>query len=183
MRSRSERSARWQPCAPRIRSGRSRRRRGRCRQRELRPPMPLRRMLARRVVTYEAEMASLPAGENAPADPSNRPGTAYWLVHRPCKWIAADAGCSALGQSGREEDLPPLQPNRVANNAARCRGCGYRFPERSGPRPAGLGDGRRLPAVRHGRPDPVRRGHVRAARAGSRPAMILVGALMFFDPR
>jgi hypothetical protein len=76
----------------------------------------------------------------------------------------------------------PRCSRTVSYNAAHCRRCGYRFPERSGPRPAGLGMGVGFPLFVtgvlilfvHDTPPSLR-----WIAAG----MILVGALMFFDPR
>jgi hypothetical protein len=76
----------------------------------------------------------------------------------------------------------PRCDRRVSLNAARCRRCGYRFPEKSSPRPAGLGMGVGFPLFVtgvlilfvHDTPPTLR-----WIAAG----MILVGALMFFDPR
>jgi hypothetical protein len=92
-------------------------------------------------------------------------------VRRPRPW-----------QNPRVKKTCPRCGKRVGNNAARCRGCGYRFPERSGPRPAGLALGVGFPLFFTGvlilfiqdTSGPLKWGAA---------AMILVGALMFFDPR
>jgi len=76
----------------------------------------------------------------------------------------------------------PRCSRTVSYSAGRCRGCSYRFPERSGPRPAGLGMGVGFPLFVTGvlilfvNDTPS---SLRVIAAG----MILVGALMFFDPR
>jgi hypothetical protein len=76
----------------------------------------------------------------------------------------------------------PRCGKRVGHGAARCRGCGYRFPERSGPKPAGLGMGVGFPLATTGVLLLFIGGTSSAFRAAA-AGMILVGVLLFFDPR
>lgn len=76
----------------------------------------------------------------------------------------------------------PRCERRTSAQAARCRGCGYRYPEKSSPRPAGLAMGAGFPLFLVGTlilltSDISNRMTIAAA------AMVFVGLLLFFDPR
>jgi hypothetical protein len=66
--------------------------------------------------------------------------------------------------------------------AARCRKCGYRFPEKSSPRPAGLAMGAGFPLFVTGTLI-LLTGGLSTAVSAIAAAMVVVGALLFFDPR
>src|SRR5215213_87873 len=99
------------------------------------------------------------------------------LTWYSCRRGAPSAETIAPMKIGRLKKTCPRCSRIVSYNAARCRKCGYRFPERSGPRAAGLGMGVGFPLFVTGvlilfvndTPTPLR-----WAAAG----MILVGALM-----
>jgi hypothetical protein len=66
--------------------------------------------------------------------------------------------------------------------AARCRKCGYRFPESSSPRPAGLAMGAGFPLFVTGTLI-LLAGDLPTAITAIAAAMVVVGAVLFFDPR
>ena len=76
----------------------------------------------------------------------------------------------------------PRCGRRTGAQAARCRGCGYRYPEKSSPRPAGLAMGAGFPLFLVGTLILLSNdiGTTLAVIAG---AMVFVGLLLFFDPR
>jgi hypothetical protein len=76
----------------------------------------------------------------------------------------------------------PRCGKQARERAARCRGCGYRFPEQASPKPAGLAMGAGFPLFVTGTLILLSGGLSTALNviAGS---MVLVGALLFFDPR
>lgn len=76
----------------------------------------------------------------------------------------------------------PRCGKKVGNGAAHCRSCGYRFPERSGPRPAGLALGVGFPLFSMGLLVLLIEDISGPLRAGA-ALMVLVGTLLFFDPR
>jgi hypothetical protein len=66
--------------------------------------------------------------------------------------------------------------------AARCRRCRYRYPERSSPRPAGLAMGAGFPLFLVGTLILLSR-DISTLLAVTAAAMVFVGLLLFFDPR
>jgi hypothetical protein len=76
----------------------------------------------------------------------------------------------------------PRCARRTGNSAARCRRCGYRFPEKSGPKPAGLAMGAGFPLFLMGTLILLTQEISRALVIIS-AGMVLVGLLLFFDPR
>jgi ribosomal protein L40E len=76
----------------------------------------------------------------------------------------------------------PRCEKRTGNGAARCRRCGYRYPEKASPKPAGLAMGAGFPLFLVGTlillTQEISTGLVIASTA-----MVLVGVLLFFDPR
>ncbi len=65
---------------------------------------------------------------------------------------------------------------------ARCRRCGYRFPEQASPKPAGLAMGAGFPLFVTGTLI-LLVGDLSTALNAIAAAMVLVGAVLFFDPR
>ena len=76
----------------------------------------------------------------------------------------------------------PRCGKRTGVNAARCRRCGYRFPEKAGPRPAGLAMGVGFPLALVGTLI-LLTAEISRAMSVVAAAMVLVGVLLFFDPR
>jgi hypothetical protein len=76
----------------------------------------------------------------------------------------------------------PRCHKRVGLNASRCRRCGYRFPERAGPRPAGLAMGVGFPLFLMGTLILFIEGASTAITAVA-VGMLIVGVVLFFDPR
>jgi hypothetical protein len=76
----------------------------------------------------------------------------------------------------------PRCGRRTGTGAARCRRCGYRYPEKSGPRPAGLAMGAGFPLFLVGTLILLTTEISTGLLIGS-AAMVLVGLLLFFDPR
>jgi hypothetical protein len=70
----------------------------------------------------------------------------------------------------------------VRIGARRCRRCGYPFPEGGGPRPAGLALGAGFPLFIMGTLI-LFAGSLPVALAVLGMAMVVVGLLLFFDPR
>ena len=76
----------------------------------------------------------------------------------------------------------PRCAKRTSAQAARCRGCGYRYPEKSSPRPAGLAMGAGFPLFLVGTLILLTR-EISSTLAILAGAMVFVGLLLFFDPR
>jgi hypothetical protein len=70
----------------------------------------------------------------------------------------------------------------MGERRARCRRCGYRFPEQSSPKPAGLAMGAGFPLFVTGTLI-LLVGDLSTALNAIAAAMVLVGAVLFFDPR
>jgi hypothetical protein len=86
------------------------------------------------------------------------------------------------GRFRQEKKTCPRCKRRVRIGAHRCRGCGYRFPEDSGPRPAGLALGAGFPLFIMGTLI-LFAGNLPVALAVLGMAMVVIGLLLFFDPR
>ena len=69
-----------------------------------------------------------------------------------------------------------------ASARARCRGCGYRYPEQSSPKPAGLAMGAGFPLFVTGTLI-LLVGDLSTAINAIAATMVVVGAVLFFDPR
>jgi ribosomal protein L40E len=89
--------------------------------------------------------------------------------------------CAAERRPALKKTCPRCK-RRVSERAARCRHCGYRFPEKSSPWAAGPALGAGFPLVMMG--------VLTLFVAGSSPAlvvvaagMVFVGLLLFFHPR
>jgi len=76
----------------------------------------------------------------------------------------------------------PRCGRRTGTGAARCRRCGYRFPEKAGPRPAGLAMGAGFPLFLVGTLILLTQ-EISSTLVIMATAMVLVGVLLFFDPR
>jgi len=76
----------------------------------------------------------------------------------------------------------PRCERRTGAQAARCRGCGYRYPEKASPRPAGLAMGAGFPLFLVGTLILLTK-EISSTLAMIAGAMVFVGLLMFFDPR
>jgi ribosomal protein L40E len=76
----------------------------------------------------------------------------------------------------------PRCERRTGAQAARCRGCGYRFPEKASPRPAGLAMGAGFPLFIMGTLI-LLTNEISTTLAIVAGAMVFVGLLLFFDPR
>jgi ribosomal protein L40E len=76
----------------------------------------------------------------------------------------------------------PRCARRTGAQAARCRGCGYRYPEKSSPKPAGLAMGAGFPLFLVGTLILLTR-EISGTLAIIAGAMVFVGLLLFFDPR
>jgi ribosomal protein L40E len=76
----------------------------------------------------------------------------------------------------------PRCERRTGAQAARCRGCGYRYPEKSSPKPAGLAMGAGFPLFLVGTLILLTR-EISSTMAILAGAMVFVGLLLFFDPR
>jgi hypothetical protein len=77
--------------------------------------------------------------------------------------------CPRCGQSARER-------------RARCRRCGYRYPEQASPKPAGLAMGAGFPLFVTGTLI-LLVGDLSTALNAIAATMVVVGAVLFFDPR
>jgi hypothetical protein len=77
--------------------------------------------------------------------------------------------CPRCGQTARER-------------RARCRRCGYRYPEQSSPKPAGLAMGAGFPLFVTGTLI-LLVGDLPTALNAIAATMVVVGAVLFFDPR
>ena len=76
----------------------------------------------------------------------------------------------------------PRCERQARERAARCRGCGYRFPEQSSPKPAGLAMGAGFPLFVTGTLI-LLVGELSTPINGDRRDDGGVGAVLFFDPR
>jgi ribosomal protein L40E len=76
----------------------------------------------------------------------------------------------------------PRCERRTGAQAARCRGCGYRYPEKASPRPAGLAMGAGFPLFLVGTLILLTK-EISSTLAMIAGAMVFFGLLMFFDPR
>jgi ribosomal protein L40E len=76
----------------------------------------------------------------------------------------------------------PRCGRRTGNQAARCRRCGYRYPEKSSPKPAGLAMGAGFPLFVTGTLI-LLTADISKPLAVAAGAMVFVGLLLFFDPR
>jgi ribosomal protein L40E len=95
--------------------------------------------------------------------------------------VAQSAGVKLL----RTELLRKTCPRcgrRTGNQAARCRRCGYRYPEKSSPKPAGLAMGAGFPLFVTGTLILLTAG-ISTTLFVLAGAMVFVGLLLFFDPR
>ena len=76
----------------------------------------------------------------------------------------------------------PRCGRRTSAQAARCRGCRYRYPEKSSPKPAGLAMGAGFPLFVTGTLI-LLSGDLSTTLTVIAGAMVFVGLLLFFDPR
>ena len=76
----------------------------------------------------------------------------------------------------------PRCGREARERAARCRGCGYRFPEQSSPKPAGLAMGAGFPLFVTGTLI-LLVGQLSTVVTAIAATMVVVGAVLFFDPR
>jgi hypothetical protein len=76
----------------------------------------------------------------------------------------------------------PRCGRRTGLGAARCRRCKYRYPEKSGPKPAGLAMGAGFPLFLVGTLILLTQ-EISSTLVILSTAMVLVGVLLFFDPR
>jgi hypothetical protein len=76
----------------------------------------------------------------------------------------------------------PRCERRTGAQAARCRCCGYRYPEKASPRPAGLAMGAGFPLFLVGTLILLTK-EISSTLAMIAGAMVFFGLLMFFDPR
>jgi hypothetical protein len=76
----------------------------------------------------------------------------------------------------------PRCSRQARERAARCRGCGYRFPEQSSPKPAGLAMGAGFPLFVTGTLI-LLVGDLSTAINAIAATMVVIGAVLFFDPR
>jgi hypothetical protein len=76
----------------------------------------------------------------------------------------------------------PRCRRQTRERAARCRGCGYRFPEQSSPKPAGLAMGAGFPLFVTGTLI-LLVGDLSTAINAIAATMVVIGAVLFFDPR
>jgi hypothetical protein len=76
----------------------------------------------------------------------------------------------------------PRCGRQARDRAARCRGCNYRYPEQSSPKPAGLAMGAGFPLFVTGTLI-LLVGDLSTAINAIGAVMVVVGAVLFFDPR
>ena len=76
----------------------------------------------------------------------------------------------------------PRCGRQARERAARCRGCNYRYPEQSSPKPAGLAMGAGFPLFVTGTLI-LLVGDLPTALNAIAATMVVVGAVLFFDPR
>jgi ribosomal protein L40E len=88
----------------------------------------------------------------------------------------------ALLRSELTRKTCPRCGRRTGVGAARCRGCRYRYPEKSSPKPAGLGMGAGFPLFLVGTLI-LLSSDIGTTLTIVSGAMVFVGLLLFFDPR
>ena len=76
----------------------------------------------------------------------------------------------------------PRCGRQARERAARCRGCNYRYPEQSSPKPAGLAMGAGFPLFVTGTLI-LLVGDLSTVINAVAAIMVVVGAVLFFDPR
>jgi ribosomal protein L40E len=76
----------------------------------------------------------------------------------------------------------PRCGRRTGAQAARCRRCGFRYPEKSSPKPAGLAMGAGFPLFLVGTLI-LLTSDISTTLAVTAGAMVFVGLVLFFDPR
>ena len=76
----------------------------------------------------------------------------------------------------------PRCQKQVRDRAARCRRCGYRFPEQSSPKPAGLAMGAGFPLFVTGVLI-LFIGDLSPTLIAISMAIVVAGVVLFFDPR
>jgi hypothetical protein len=76
----------------------------------------------------------------------------------------------------------PRCDRKVRDRAARCRGCGYRFPEQSSPKPAGLAMGAGFPLFVTGTLI-LLAGELSTLVTVIAAGRVVAGAVLCFDPR
>jgi hypothetical protein len=76
----------------------------------------------------------------------------------------------------------PRCGRQARERAARCRGCGYRYPEQASPKPAGLAMGAGFPLFVTGTLI-LLVGDLSTAINAVGALMVVIGAVLFFDPR
>ena len=76
----------------------------------------------------------------------------------------------------------PRCGRQARERAARCRGCNYRYPEQASPKPAGLAMGAGFPLFVTGTLI-LLVGDLSTAINAIAAVMVVVGAVLFFDPR
>jgi hypothetical protein len=81
-----------------------------------------------------------------------------------------------------EKKTCPRCHRRTGHRTARCRGCGYRYPEQSSPKPAGLAMGAGFPLFVTGVLI-LFVGGVSPQLVAISTTMVVVGLVLFFDPR
>ena len=81
-----------------------------------------------------------------------------------------------------EKKTCPRCQKRTGHRTARCRRCGYRYPEQSSPKPAGLAMGAGFPLFVTGTLI-LLTADISTTLSVLAGAMVFVGLLLFFDPR
>ena len=94
----------------------------------------------------------------------------------------AKSGGVSLLRSELTRKTCPRCGRRTGAQAARCRRCHYRYPEKSSPKPAGLAMGAGFPLFLVGTLILLSR-DISTTLAVLAGAMVFVGLLLFFDPR
>jgi hypothetical protein len=82
----------------------------------------------------------------------------------------------------RRRKTCPRCGKQALERAARCRRCNYRFPEQASPKPAGLAMGAGFPLFVTGTLI-LLVGELSAAVTAIAATMVVLGAVLFFDPR
>ena len=81
-----------------------------------------------------------------------------------------------------EKKTCPRCQKRTGHRTARCRRCGFRYPEQSSPKPAGLAMGAGFPLFVTGTLI-LLVGDLSTAINAIAATMVVIGAVLFFDPR